>query len=173
MKLLDPSSWKDYELLDCGDFEKLERFGKYTLIRPEPQAIWRKVLTDQEWKKLADAKFVREQKDKFRFTDDVKGGWSKNPSMPESWNINYKYNSLDLTLRLALTGFGHVGIFPEQGNNWNFIYDTIKSWKIEKPKVLKPGTKQPNQKSDAEDFKRLQKSGRLEDAQAVILKRLG
>lgn len=85
---------------------------------------------------MADAKFVREQKDKFRFTDDVKGGWSRNPTMPESWNIRYQYNSLQLTLRLALTGFGHVGIFPEQGNNWNFIFDTIASWKINQPRVL-------------------------------------
>jgi 23S rRNA (cytosine1962-C5)-methyltransferase len=135
LKLTHPSSWSEYELIDSGDFEKLERFGKFILIRPEPQAIWRKVLSDQEWKKLAHAKFVREQKDKFRFTDDVKGGWSKDPAMPESWTINYKYNNLSLTLRLALTGFGHVGIFPEQGNNWNFIYDTITSWSI-KPKVL-------------------------------------
>src|SRR5688572_20585071 len=128
MKLLHPSHWTEYELIDSGDFEKLERFGKYILIRPEPQAIWRKVLSDDEWKKMAHAKFVREQKDKFRYTDDVKGGWSKNPSMPESWNINYQYNNLRLTLRLALTGFGHVGIFPEQGNNWNFIYDTVSAW---------------------------------------------
>jgi 23S rRNA (cytosine1962-C5)-methyltransferase len=136
MKLLHPSSWKDYELVDSGDFEKLERFGKYTLIRPEPQAIWTKSLSDQEWKKIAHAKFVREQKDKFRFTDDVKGGWSKSPEMPESWNVQYQYQGLNLTLRLALTGFGHVGIFPEQGNNWNFIYDTITGWSITKPRVL-------------------------------------
>lgn len=56
--------------------------------------------------------------------------------MPESWNVSYQYNDLTLTLRLALTGFGHVGVFPEQGTNWNFIYDTIKNWKAEKPKVL-------------------------------------
>lgn len=136
LKLLHPSSWTEYELIDSGDFEKLERFGKYILIRPEPQAIWKKVLSDDEWKKMAHAKFVREQKDKFRFTDDVKGGWSKDPKMPESWNINYKYDSLNLTLRLALTGFGHVGIFPEQGNNWNFIYDTVRSWNNPKAKVL-------------------------------------
>jgi 23S rRNA (cytosine1962-C5)-methyltransferase len=136
LKLLHPASWKDYELIDSGDFEKLERFGKYTLIRPEPQAIWKKVLDDGEWKRLAHAKFVREQKDKFRFTDDVKGGWSKDPKMPESWQVNYGYNDLNLTLRLALTGFGHVGIFPEQGNNWNFIYDTITGWKIQQPRVL-------------------------------------
>src|SRR5688572_29680205 len=136
MKLLHPSSWSDYELIDSGDFEKLERFGKYTLIRPEPQAIWRRVLGEDEWKKLADARFVREQKDKFRITDDVKGGWTKGPSTPDSWNVVYTYNKLKITLRLALTGFGHVGVFPEQGNNWNFIYDTITSWYLNKPKVL-------------------------------------
>ncbi|HEY0654291.1 MAG TPA: class I SAM-dependent methyltransferase [Chryseosolibacter sp.] len=136
LQLLHPSSWTEYELIDSGDFEKLERFGKYVLIRPEPQALWKKVLSDDEWKKMAHAKFVREQKDKFRFTDDVKGGWSKDPKMPESWNINYQYGSLNLTLRLALTGFGHVGIFPEQGNNWNFIYDTVTSWNNPKAKVL-------------------------------------
>ena len=136
MKLLYPSGWKDYELIDSGDFEKLERFGKYTLIRPEPQALWQKVLSDQEWKKLATARFAREQSDKFRFTDEGKGGWKRNHDMPESWQISYRYNDLDLTLRLALTGFGHVGIFPEQGENWNFIYDTIRSWKTTKPRVL-------------------------------------
>lgn len=136
MQLLHPSSWKDYELLDSGGFEKLERFGKYILIRPEPQAIWKKVLDEPEWKRIAHAKFVREQTDKFRFTDDVKGGWSKSPQMPESWEIQYQHHELNLTLRLALTGFGHVGIFPEQGSNWNFIYDTIRLWKIQKPRVL-------------------------------------
>jgi 23S rRNA (cytosine1962-C5)-methyltransferase len=136
LKLLQPSSWKDYELIDCGNFEKLERFGKFILIRPEPQAIWSKSLEEPEWKDRAHAKFVREQTDKFRFTDDVKGGWSKNPAMPESWNVHYAHNSLNLILRLALTGFGHVGIFPEQGNNWNFIYDTITGWKIQRPRVL-------------------------------------
>lgn len=136
LKLEHPQSWTDYELIDSGDFEKLERFGRYILIRPEPQAIWKKVLPAAEWKKVAHAKFVREQKDKFRFTDDVKGGWSKQGDMPESWEIQYHHNGLRLTLRLALTGFGHVGIFPEQGSNWNFIYDTVSSWKVTKPKVL-------------------------------------
>jgi 23S rRNA (cytosine1962-C5)-methyltransferase len=136
LKLLYPTSWKDYELLDSGNFEKLERFGKYILIRPEPQAIWSRSMNEQEWKKRAHAKFVREQTDKFRFTDDIKGGWSKGPEMPESWNVEYTYKSLKLTLRLALTSFGHVGIFPEQGNNWNFIYDTISGWDIQKPRVL-------------------------------------
>lgn len=136
IRFADPASWTEYELLDSGDFEKLERFGKYTLIRPEPQALWRKVLSEDEWKKRADAKFVREQTDKFRFTDDIKGGWSKSPSMPDSWNVNYKYKGINLTMRLALTGFGHVGIFPEQGDNWNFIHDTITGWYGKKSRVL-------------------------------------
>jgi 23S rRNA (cytosine1962-C5)-methyltransferase len=136
LKLLDPSYWTEYELIDAGNFEKLERFGKYILIRPEPQALWKKKLNEHDWKKMSHAKFVREQKDKFRLTDDVKGGWSRDSSMPESWNVQYRYNNLRVTLRLALTGFGHVGIFPEQATNWNFIHDTITSWKIKQPRVL-------------------------------------
>lgn len=136
LKLQYPSSWKDYELIDSGDFEKLERFGKWVLIRPEPQAIWKRVLSDQEWKKMANARFVREQKDKYRFTDDVKGGWSRQPDMPDSWEVQYQHDGLRMRLRLALTSFGHVGIFPEQGANWNFIYDTISGWKVAQPRVL-------------------------------------
>jgi 23S rRNA (cytosine1962-C5)-methyltransferase len=125
MKLLHPSSWKDYELIDSGDGEKLERFGKFILIRPEPQAIWRKSKSQDEWNNVCHAQFSREQKDHFRFGDEVKGGWKKKQSMPDSWNVIYRYNSLTLTLRLALTSFGHVGVFPEQGENWNFIFDTV------------------------------------------------
>ncbi len=136
MKLLEPSSWKDYELLDSGNFEKLERFGKVILIRPEPQAIWEPVLSETEWNKQAHAHFTREQKDNFRFGEEIKGGWKKLKSLDDSWQVNYSHQSLNLTLRLALTGFGHVGVFPEQGSNWNFIYDTISSWKATKPRVL-------------------------------------
>ncbi|MGE0590648.1 MAG: class I SAM-dependent methyltransferase [Cyclobacteriaceae bacterium] len=124
----DPSGWKAYELLDSGNFEKLERFGDYILVRPEPQAIWDASLPASEWSK-ADARFDREQKDRYRFSDDAKGGWKKKSKMPDSWNINYTHKDLTLTLRLALTSFGHVGIFPEQANNWDFIFDTVKSWK--------------------------------------------
>jgi len=136
LKLLHPASWKDYELIDSGEGQKLERFGRYILIRPEPQAIWSRVLSEKEWSNMANARFDREQKDKFRFSDDVKGGWTRNKGMPESWNVNYKYGELTLTLRLALTSFGHVGVFPEQGENWNFIYDTVKSWKGDRVRVL-------------------------------------
>jgi len=126
MKLLSPDSWNAYELIDSGDFEKLERFGDYVLIRPEPQAIWSRKLSSTEWNKLAHARFDREQKDKFRFNDDVNGGWEKLKKMSDSWQLEYVYNDLNLKLRLALTNFGHVGIFPEQGSNWNFIHDELK-----------------------------------------------
>lgn len=136
MNLLNPSSWQDYQLIDSGEGEKLERFGKYTLIRPEPQAIWQKVLDEADWSALATARFDREQKDKFRFSDDVKGGWKRSKDMPESWNIQYPLVDKRIILRLALTSFGHVGIFPEQGENWNFIYDTISHWRIDRPRIL-------------------------------------
>lgn len=136
LKTLHPASWNDYELIDSGNGQKLERFGKFVLCRPEPQAIWSKVLTDKEWTTLTHATFDREQKDKFRFNDDVKGGWTRGKGMPESWNVQYQYNGLTLNLRLALTSFGHVGVFPEQGENWNFIYDTVRSWNAPKSRVL-------------------------------------
>jgi 23S rRNA (cytosine1962-C5)-methyltransferase len=138
MEILFPTYWKDYELIDSGSFEKLERFGPHLLIRPEPQAIWQPAMPREEWLKRAHALFSREQKDKFRFSDDVTGGWKKLKSIPDNWNVNYQYKDLSVNLRLGLTSFGHVGIFPEQGENWNFIHDTIRSWKTtaEKPKVL-------------------------------------
>jgi 23S rRNA (cytosine1962-C5)-methyltransferase len=128
LNLIHPSSWNDYELLDSGNFEKLERFGKVILIRPEPQAIWQPILSIEEWKLQAHAHFTREQKDNFRFGDEVKGGWKKLKPIDDSWQVVYDYGSLKLTLRLALTSFGHVGVFPEQGSNWNFIYDTVSAW---------------------------------------------
>lgn len=136
LQLLSPDSWQDYELLDSGSFEKLERFGKYILIRPEPQAIWEPALSEDEWQHLAHVHFTREQKENFRFGEDIKGGWKKLKTIPDSWDVIYKYNKLYIKLRLSLTNFGHVGIFPEQGENWNFIYDTITSWAMPQPKVL-------------------------------------
>ena len=68
--------WPDYELIDSGNFEKLERFGKYTLIRPEPQALWPKQLGDKDWKQLADARFERDNtKKSHRDTNNENGGW--------------------------------------------------------------------------------------------------
>jgi 23S rRNA (cytosine1962-C5)-methyltransferase len=136
VNLLHPD-WNEYELLDSGAGEKLERFGKYVLARPEPQAIWECSLPEADWKELAHAHFTREQADKFRFTDEVKGGWKKlKKEMPDAWEVTYRHKQTSLTVRLALTGFGHVGVFPEQASNWNFISDTIGGWKGAKSRVL-------------------------------------
>ena len=117
--------WPDYELIDCGDFEKLERFGSYVLIRPEPQAVWSRKLSSEEWKKLAHARFDREQKDKFRFSEDVQGGWTIYRNTPDHWNIEFPLPDFKFTFKLALTNFGHTGIFPEQSFNWTFIHEQV------------------------------------------------
>jgi len=135
MQLLTPQYWVDYELIDTGDYEKLERFGKYIIRRPEPQAVWRKSLDEKEWENRADATF-RRAKGKTANDDNDKGTWEQKKGMPDQWFINYKYKEMELRFRLGLTSFKHVGIFPEQAENWNFIYDTIKDLKAEEPKVL-------------------------------------
>jgi len=125
-----PANFSEYELIDSGDFEKLERFGEYITIRPEPQAIWSKQLSDEEWKKQAHVKFVS--------ISSSNGKWDFLKKMPENWEINYNHNQLKIQFNLALTKFKHVGIFPEQSVNWDFIFDkinTIKT-KVEQPKVL-------------------------------------
>ena len=122
----------DYELLDTGDGEKLERFGKYVVRRPEPQAIWRKSLKEGVWQS-ADASFLRDTK------SEERGEWRLKPSMPSRWSVGFDYKNMHLRMRLALTSFKHVGIFPEQAANWMFIYDSIEELKskgIERPKVL-------------------------------------
>lgn len=114
----------DYELLDSGNFRKLERFGQYILSRPEPQAIWMPSLTASEWQRLAHAVFER-RSNKGNDSGD-EGNWTLRPGMPEQWHIQYQYQGLHLRLRLGLTSFKHVGVFPEQADNWNFIYDAIR-----------------------------------------------
>jgi 23S rRNA (cytosine1962-C5)-methyltransferase len=135
-----PLSWKDYELIDSGFGQKLERFGSHTLIRPEPQAIWKPGLPQSIWTEKATARFDREQKEHYRSTDEISGGWKRNKSMPESWQVDYTYSDrFSMKLRLALTGFGHVGVFPEQGSNWNFMWDALTKWKSKNsgvPRVL-------------------------------------
>uniref|UniRef100_UPI0040574624 class I SAM-dependent methyltransferase n=1 Tax=Alistipes sp. TaxID=1872444 RepID=UPI0040574624 len=122
----------DYELLDTGEGEKLERFGRYVVRRPEPQAVWRKSLAEREWLK-ADASFLRDTK------SEERGEWRLKPEMPSRWMVAFNYRDMHLRMRLALTSFKHVGIFPEQSANWEFIYDTIKELQqsgIESPRVL-------------------------------------
>jgi len=137
LKLISPIGWTDYELIDCGNFEKLERFGKYHLIRPEPQAVWKSKLNENEWLKLADARFKREkQKISYRSGDAENGGWTFMRKIPDNWTINYKLDNHLLTFKLALTSFGHIGIFPEQAENWNFIYNSIQQINIQSFKLL-------------------------------------
>ncbi len=123
-----PSHWVDYELIDVGNFEKLERFGLYVTARPEPQAVWDKSLSDAEWQKLAHATFKRDK------TNPEKGDWILKPNMPSQWFINYKHEDLALRFRLGLSAFKHVGIFPEQSDNWDYIFAKCKA--INQPKVL-------------------------------------
>lgn len=135
MLLLEPHYWTDYELIDSGNYEKLERFGKYILARPEPQAVWQKTLSEDEWETRANAIFRRE-KGKSSSDGNERGEWIQKEGMPDQWYLDYHYKEMRLKFRLGLTSFKHVGIFPEQAENWNFIYDTVKSFPINEPKVL-------------------------------------
>ncbi|MBX7242213.1 MAG: class I SAM-dependent methyltransferase [Bacteroidia bacterium] len=126
MNILTPKEWQDYQLIDTGNGEKLERFGNYVLRRPEPQAVWRKSMTEQDWVKLTHARFTQE--------GSHSGKWEKSKDMMEQWKIQYRYKKMHLTFRLGMTAFKHVGIFPEQAANWNYIYDTCG--KLTQPKVL-------------------------------------
>ena len=109
----------DYELLDSGNFEKLERFGPYVTRRPEPQAIWRPSLPEAAWQQ-ADASFLRDPH------SDERGQWRLRPQTPDRWTIGYRYRGMQLRMRLGLTSFKHVGLFPEQAANWEFIYDRCR-----------------------------------------------
>lgn len=121
----------DYELIDTGHFEKLERFGRFVTRRPEPQAIWRPSLPSGEWER-ADAAFLRAAR------SDERGEWRLRPGVPDRWSVGYRLGSTELRMRLGLTSFKHVGIFPEQAANWDFIYDSclrLKSGGV-RPRVL-------------------------------------
>ena len=133
MQLLTPENFSDYELIDTGNFEKLERFGKYILIRPEPQAVWRKNLSDKEWEKQAHVKFISKS--------SSAGTWKKLKEMPDRWGIKYQVSSIktekmEIVFRLGLTSFKHVGIFPEQAVNWNYIFECVSEMNVQQPKIL-------------------------------------
>lgn len=129
LQLLTPGLWPDYELIDSGAFEKLERFGDYVLARPEPQAIWNKSLTDTDWTERAHAIFRRDRQSPER------GDWQKTPQMRDPWFVTYKQDELNLRFKLALTSFKHVGIFPEQATNWVFIQRKVKALLQRTPNV--------------------------------------
>jgi len=129
IQLLTPQYWKDYELIDCGNFEKLERFGELVLIRPEPQAVWPKTLDESEWSKQHHIRF--------KGRSATSGDWlKKNPKIADRWHVTYQNPEATIKFRLGLTSFKHVGIFPEQAVNWDYISSTIRSFKSPQPKVL-------------------------------------
>ena len=116
-------NWRDYELIDCGDGEKLERFGRFTMVRPEPKAIWAKTLPNEEWMKLAHTRFSPGAGFGKAGKEDS-GTWDRLKKMEDQWHIIYPglQKGLEFDLRLGLTSFKHVGVFPEQAPNWEFIY---------------------------------------------------
>jgi 23S rRNA (cytosine1962-C5)-methyltransferase len=131
----------DYELVDSGDGAKLERFGERMVARPEPQALWKPALPAGEWERLADATFQRNGSGaggsgsgsgsgfgsgSGSGSGDERGRWQLKPGVPERWTMEYVHGAMKLRMRLALTGFKHVGVFPEQAANWDFIYDTLR-----------------------------------------------
>lgn len=112
-------NWTDYELLDASDGERLERWGKYILIRPDPQIIWKNAARHPAWKS-ADGIYRR--------SNNGGGGWVRQKT-PESWNISYK----NLGFVLKPMGFKHTGLFPEQAANWDWFSDIIKRAKAKEP----------------------------------------
>ena len=105
-------SWQDFEVLDCSRGEKLERWGKYTLVRPDPQAIWDTPRTDPRWR-TADGRYSR--------SHTGGGSWDKR-TLPQSWDIRYR----ELTFRVKPMNFKHTGLFPEQAANWDFAMEQIR-----------------------------------------------
>jgi len=113
LNIIATKTSKDYELLDSGDGEKLERYGKYIFRRPDPQALWAKQLPTNTWAKT-DASFRR---------DGQKGDWDLKPGLPERWVIEFG----ELKFWIRPTSFKHTGLFPEQLPNWDWMRDCIRS----------------------------------------------
>ena len=132
-----PQNWKDYELLDSGRGAKLERFGEYVLARPEPKALWDKSMSDAEWNRLAHTRFTPGAGFGKAGKEDS-GTWERLRNMPDQWWIRYN-GGPKFSLRLGLTSFKHVGVFPEQATNWDYIFrqtSDIAAKTGSRPKVL-------------------------------------
>ncbi len=129
-------NWKDYELLDSGNGLKLERFGRFVLSRPEPKALWAPSLPEREWNSLAHTRF-KPGAGFGKAGKEDSGTWEMLRKMDEQWLIGYPGTQAGLRfkLRLGLTSFKHVGVFPEQAPNWEFIYRNTKALNGT-PKVL-------------------------------------
>ena len=131
--------WKDYELLDSGRGMKLERFGGYVLSRPEPKALWDKNMPDKEWDRLTHTRFTPGAGFGKAGKEDS-GTWDRLKAMPDQWWIKYRLSGgTFMNLRLGLTSFKHVGVFPEQAANWEYIFrntSQIAASMEQRPKVL-------------------------------------
>jgi len=158
-----PDHFHDYELLDSGGFMKLERFGKFITIRPEPQAVWDPQQKISHWENSAHVRFISKS--------SSSGDWKKLRDMPDQWQIEYRLDEgrgmVDdrrqttddrrqtagvgrgqwavgsrqstksiLRFRLGLTSFKHVGVFPEQAVNWEYISESFSMMRAERPKFL-------------------------------------
>lgn len=110
------SQWKDYELIDAGGGDKLERWADVTLLRPDPQAVW-----PMEKTPPVDARYIR--------SNTGGGYWEYNRSLPESWRVGYR----DLTFIVRPTGFKHTGLFPEQAVNWDYMRVIVRRFKKAHP----------------------------------------
>ena len=110
------NEWKDYEILDMADGQKLERWGNIILIRPDPQIIWKNKSFPGKWNN-ANAKYNR--------SSTGGGSWQYNKKVPENWQIKYK----ELTFNIKPMGFKHTGLFPEQAVNWDWMINKIKNAK--------------------------------------------
>ncbi len=115
--------WKDYELIDCSDGERLERWGDILLIRPDPQALWNTKRDNNLWKK-AHARYIR--------SNQGGGAWQFYKKIPEVWQIGYR----DLTFNLKPMGFKHTGVFIEQACNWDLVREIISQSGRKDVKVL-------------------------------------
>ena len=133
------TNWRDYELLDSGNGEKLERFGSYILSRPEPKALWDKSLPEKDWQRLSHTHF-KPGAGFGKAGKEDSGTWERLRKMDDQWHIRYTNpQGLDMDLRLGLTSFKHVGVFPEQAPNWNYIYSkagSLRQASGQAPKVL-------------------------------------
>ena len=115
IQLLAPEGWREYQLLDSGEGKTLERFGPYTLIRPEPQAIWKRSLPQSAWQK-AHAIMHEEQK-------EYGGSWQLLQPINKSWEMHYR----SLSFQVQLGSSRHIGVFPEQASHWDWITEQIKT----------------------------------------------
>ncbi|MCI8362122.1 MAG: SAM-dependent methyltransferase [Clostridia bacterium] len=112
------NNWKDYEIIDMANGEKLERWKDIILVRPDPQIIWKNKSFPKKWNDV-NAKYNR--------SSTGGGSWEYKKKVPNNWKVNYK----NLTFNIKPMGFKHTGLFPEQAANWDWMIEKIKNAKRE------------------------------------------